>query len=273
MSVNETDPKYALRKPDEDVEVNRLNLQHRLICLTQGDRLYTSPVNSQVKSVLDLGCGTGIWAVDFAKLFPSAHVTGMDLTKPKTAAPSNVKFVEGDFEQDWPLGSFDFIYGRMLNVSVGDWPLFLSRCFEHLNPNGWIEFLDIAVPYGAEDSQASKSSSAFLRFGEAMFKGWEVLGRDFQAGSKYVQRLRDLGLQDVTETMLRWPLGPWGDTDEERRVGQLSLQNFKMLLPDFVPVLAHTMSQEEARKLVEDTFQDVEENGVARRYYEPIKVH
>ena len=104
-----------------------------------------------MESVLDLGCGTGIWAVEFATSFPSAHVTAMDLTKPKAAALSNVELNEGDFEQDWRLGSFDFIHGRMLNVSVGDWPLFLGRCFKHLNPNGWIEFLDIATPYGADD--------------------------------------------------------------------------------------------------------------------------
>ncbi|KAL8948531.1 MAG: hypothetical protein Q9183_007681 [Haloplaca sp. 2 TL-2023] len=163
----------------------------------------------------------------------------------------------------------------MLNVSVGDWPTFLGRCFEHLKPNGWIEFLDLAVPYGADNMQASDSSSAFFRFGEALFKGFELLGRDFRAGPKYVQRLRDLGLQDVKETILKWPMGAWGDTDMERQTGQLSLQNFKLLLPDLVPVLAHDpdISREEAQKLVEDTIQDVEENGVTRRYYEAMYVY
>ena len=52
-------------------------------------------------------------------------------------------------------------------------------------------------------------------------------------------------------------------------MGQLSLQNFKMLLRDSLPVLAHNpdISPEEARTLVEDTMQDVEENGATRTYY------
>jgi methylase of polypeptide subunit release factors len=39
--------------------------------------LYRAPISDSVSRVLDIGTGTGIWAIDMADKFPNAHVTGM----------------------------------------------------------------------------------------------------------------------------------------------------------------------------------------------------
>jgi len=59
------------------------DLQHHLVTLTLGDRLGLAPPNdpdSKVKRVLDVGTGTGIWAVDFGDEHPEAKVIGVDLS-------------------------------------------------------------------------------------------------------------------------------------------------------------------------------------------------
>ena len=56
------------------------DLQHNLFLLTLEDRLGLAPPNdpdSKVKRVLDVGTGTGIWAVDYADEHPEAQVRSL----------------------------------------------------------------------------------------------------------------------------------------------------------------------------------------------------
>lgn len=49
-----------------------------MLLITNGD-LYQAPIDDPYTAkVLDLGTGTGIWAIDFANDYPDAEVIGMD---------------------------------------------------------------------------------------------------------------------------------------------------------------------------------------------------
>ncbi|KAK1539141.1 methyltransferase [Colletotrichum costaricense] len=52
--------------------------------------------------IIDLGTGTGIWAMEVGGHYPSAEVTGVDLSpiQPRWV-PSNVRFFVDDVEDDW----------------------------------------------------------------------------------------------------------------------------------------------------------------------------
>ena len=214
------------------------DLQHQAYYLTLDEKLCAAPLDPQTKSILDLGCGTGIWAIDIAKQFPSAKVIAMDLTPPKVPGPSNVTFIQADIGLPWQLCLFDYIHARMLMSAVGDWPSFLQQCWDHLEPGGWLELNEVCSPYRAVNSQLDGSSSAFLRFGEANDKAWELAGRDFYAGPKQTQRLRDLGFQEIREVDYRFPIGGWGSTDRERRIGGLILEACKRYIGSSAQLLA-----------------------------------
>lgn len=55
-----------------------------------GDKHYLAPIGESPQRILDLGTGTGIWALDMADMFPSAEVIGVDIApiQPKWVAPS-----------------------------------------------------------------------------------------------------------------------------------------------------------------------------------------
>merc|ERR1712225_152947 len=59
--------------PNDEMEQNRLDLQHHLFNLTFDGKLALAPI-SNPHMVLDIGTGTGLWAVDFgAVLFYSRN--------------------------------------------------------------------------------------------------------------------------------------------------------------------------------------------------------
>ena len=64
--------------PTDDVEQERLDIHHEIMMLVTDGEIYKAPVRNPHR-VLDLGTGTGIWAIDFANSHPEAEVIGVDL--------------------------------------------------------------------------------------------------------------------------------------------------------------------------------------------------
>ncbi|EQB58124.1 hypothetical protein CGLO_01662 [Colletotrichum gloeosporioides Cg-14] len=90
---------------NDEKENERLDLQHNLMLLTLHEKLGLAPPNNQdyrVKRVLDVGTGTGLWAIDFADEHPDAEVLGTDLSPVQTThVPPNAKFEIDDVEEPW----------------------------------------------------------------------------------------------------------------------------------------------------------------------------
>ena len=207
-----------------------------------------------------------------AKERPMTEVIAADLTKPSVPPLPNLKTVQSNAEEDWPFNKgFSFIHGRMLTSAILDWPALLRRSWEYLEPGGWLELLDVYPPYRAAIPAAdNRSTSALINFGYVTDKGWAANGKDWSTTSKHVQRLQDLGFVNIREEKFKWPLGEWAETDVERRIGALTLQNFagffktaalKIVLQD------PDLDEREARKLTDDARDDLMGNSVRNRYY------
>ncbi|KAL1966545.1 hypothetical protein VTN77DRAFT_4467 [Rasamsonia byssochlamydoides] len=52
--------------PNDEEEQDRMGLLHHIYLLVLGGKLHLSPI-ANPQRVLDLGTGTGIWAIDFAE--------------------------------------------------------------------------------------------------------------------------------------------------------------------------------------------------------------
>lgn len=55
-----------------------MDIHHQLILRILNEELHKAPVENP-RSVLDVGTGTGAWAIDMADKWPKAKVTGIDL--------------------------------------------------------------------------------------------------------------------------------------------------------------------------------------------------
>ena len=85
-------------------------------------RLNISSLPDTVQRVLDVRTGTGQWATEFADPYPSAQVSGTDLSliQPERKLP-NCSFSIKNAEDDWDFDDeYDFIHSRLPVMGIHD---------------------------------------------------------------------------------------------------------------------------------------------------------
>lgn len=65
--------------PNDESELDRLDLSHQMFKIAMGDKLYMAPVGKPA-TMLDIGTGTGIWAIEMGDDFPDSEIIGTDLS-------------------------------------------------------------------------------------------------------------------------------------------------------------------------------------------------
>lgn len=110
--------------PNDDEEINRLDLQHLVCRITLNGDLYLAPIPKDLHRAIDIGTGTGKWAVEFAEAHPSCQVIGTDISPiQETVIPENCSFVVDNFEEPWVFNEpFDYIHSRMLTLGMFNCP-------------------------------------------------------------------------------------------------------------------------------------------------------
>ena len=250
--------------------------------LIQHHGLYSAPLSkTSDMRVVDMGCGTGVWAIDFATEHPDTHVLGLDITlpQPKSTPPPNCSFAIADAEGDWSSfatksSPFDLIHGRMLVISIRDWPRFMERCLQHLKPGGWLELNDVTLGLFADDGCGEAESPAMEWWRVVFQESSRSNGIDVDGTSKHARQMREAGFVDVRERVFKWPIGGGrAGTAEEKAIGELQLRNIPLLIAGVTAtVIQHGglrgMSAQQVEALADEAKRDVVENADRHGYYE-----
>ncbi|KAK1993101.1 methyltransferase domain-containing protein [Colletotrichum falcatum] len=217
--------------PNDDLELDRLDLQHNLFLLTLGNKLYLAPLDREnpPQRVLDIGTGTGIWAIDFADENPASTVIGVDLSPVQPSyVPPNAYFQIEDIEEiPWSFSQrFDFIYSRMNTGGIRDFPTLFRQAYENLNPGGWIEVTD-STPATSDDGTL-KENSALSQWNQLLSKGTAALGTPFGAAAKYKEQLEEAGFVNAKEVVFKWPTNQWARHPRHKELGTWVHENAMM---------------------------------------------
>jgi len=251
--------------------------------LIQHRGLHSAPLSkSPNQRVIDIGCGTGIWAIAFATEHSDSHVLGIDITLPQPkSSPPNCSFAVADAEGDWSFATepFDLIYGRMLINSIRNWSRYMQCCLHHLKPGGWLELNDVAHRVFAEDG-CGEADSPMLRWWRVVFQeSSRSNGIDIDDTYKHAQQMRDAGFTDVRERVFKWPVSSArASTPEEKAIADLLYQNLQVLIEGVTGTAVQHgdlrgMTAQQVQALADEAKRDVVENADRPGYYMLFATH
>ncbi|KAA8633981.1 hypothetical protein SMACR_07617 [Sordaria macrospora] len=195
--------------------------------------LYTAPIDgNKVENVLDIGTGTGLWAIDFADKYPKATVIGTDLSPIQpTWVPPNLRFDIDDATREWTYkpASLDFIHIRWLTGAIKDWTALYKEAYRCLKPGGWIEHLETEGHVDSEDgtihdkAALSQWSAIWKEGGRKSGNPVEILEKDLQADG-----MREAGFTNIKVTDYKTPCSPWPKDEKQKELGLFIYAVFTM---------------------------------------------
>ncbi|OHE94361.1 methyltransferase domain-containing protein [Colletotrichum orchidophilum] len=215
----------AYLAPNDESEMDRLDLNHMLVMKTIGRKLFLAPVPPQsTHRILDIGTGTGIWAIEAADVFQNAEILGIDLSAIQPSwVPPNVKFEVDDVESPWVHGYlFDFIFCRYMAASIADWEKLVKNTFDNLAPGGWVEFQDYKISMVSDDGTFTKDHHT-AKWMSLLMEACEKVGRDACPGPKLEGWVREAGFANVVHQEFKMPIGPWPKDPHLKDVGMTNL--------------------------------------------------
>jgi trans-aconitate methyltransferase len=197
--------------PIDVEELTRQHMVHEAFLKFFDGQLTTVPLEAP-KGILDIGTGTGDWAIGMAEQYPHAEIIGTDIAPVQETGcvPSNVWFENDDAELEWTRApdSYDLIHLRNMTGAFANWRFVYGQCFKALRPGGWIEVIDqhdhhVVLSKFAEDSHIR---NLVRDMGQAA----ALAGRPRSQSHLQPDLLEELGFVDVKTTVYDLSMDPKG---------------------------------------------------------------
>jgi ubiquinone/menaquinone biosynthesis C-methylase UbiE len=260
------DSPYIL--PVDEEESHRLDFNHYLFHqLLRGN--YIAPVNTP-DSVLDVGCGTGRWAVEMAQTFPNANVVALDLVAPADDSdsapagsthprPDNYTFVQADVFNGLPFAdaSFAFTHMRMMYLSIpaNRWDDLVRDLVRVTKPGGWVELMEAELPInGGPATQLTVDWVAQV---------CQMRGIDPMRGTSVGRMLQSAGVSNVRTHHVPLPVGRYG--------GHLGVMGQTLILAAASalegPIIAQGITSAERFRATQPAVREEMEHGPAQCVY------
>ncbi|RDW67593.1 hypothetical protein BP6252_08989 [Coleophoma cylindrospora] len=163
--------------------------------------------DAKVKRVLDVGTGTGIWAMEFGSM------------------PVNVQFQVDDLEEPWIFNQkFDYIHCRDLIGGFGDWPKFFAQSYENLEPGGYVEVQSFTFPCQSDDGTLLPDH-ALMQWSDFMMEAAKALGRCLDIPTVFQALAGEAGFTNIEAKKFKWAMNSWPKDKKDKLLGAWELEN------------------------------------------------
>jgi SAM-dependent methyltransferase len=197
--------------PNDDKQNDQLDIAHRMLTLLLDNKLYLAPIDEHCQRTLDVGCGTGIWAMDFAHAHPSL-------------VPPNCQFEIEDWESEstYEKDAFDFIHVRCLFGAISDWPKLNREIYAHTKTGGWIQHLDMSIDFTSDDGTVGPDH-IIAEWSRTFIEAGDKMGKTFRIADNASRLIRQACFTDVQESWCKMPVGSWSQDKKTRELGRWNL--------------------------------------------------
>ncbi|TVY43962.1 Secondary metabolism regulator [Lachnellula subtilissima] len=223
-----TIPPSAYHFPNDPSETDRLDFQFEILKYCFLDRNYFAPLDKPQR-ILDIGTGTGQWAVEMGDDFPDAEIQATDLSPIQPlSVPENVHFfIDDASDDDWalPPGHFDYIHTRMLLGCFTDFRDIIRKGFYYTKPGGYMESQDYySVPYC--DDGTMPPDWPFLEWNKYSDDAAMEADRPMRIANKFKRWYKAAGFVDVQEKVFKVPVNAWPRDRHLKTLGMMSEENW-----------------------------------------------
>lgn len=207
--------------PNDDEEQTRLAITHQAFLLVLEGKLTLSRVSPGVTRILDIGAGSGDWAIAMSEKFPRAEIIATDISAFQfNEVPPNVFCEVDDAQEEWTYSElFDFIHIRGLSGAFKDWSAIYTSVWKHLRPGGFLEVSD----FGFISVKSSVPDSYVSAFNGACQSAAEKAGTPMGLDHLRKPVIEAAGLSVVQSRAIDVPLGTWSPDRRKALAGKMAL--------------------------------------------------
>ncbi|KAH7155378.1 S-adenosyl-L-methionine-dependent methyltransferase [Dactylonectria estremocensis] len=254
--------------PNDIGEQDREEIAHALMLQLMDGKLFLSDIGESPQKIIDIGTGTGTWAIDVADLYPSASVVGTDLSpiQPRWMPINARMFVEDCEDPEWMHGcGFDLVHLRGVAGVLLDLDAVVANAYCNIVNGGWIEFQEFD-PLVICDDGTMEEDDKVREFGDICARGIREYGCPAYGKQDLRRTLEHAGFQRIQVVTKQVPISAWSPDKKLKIVGSLMKANILEALDGFAakPLAALGMSVKERRDLVADVRESLDDNWVHR---------
>ncbi|RFU73707.1 hypothetical protein TARUN_8547 [Trichoderma arundinaceum] len=233
--------------PNDEIEQEREYLKHVIHMEQTGGKLFNAPIAPNPQRILDLCTGTGLWPVAVAKLFPSAEITGIDLSPIQPfMVPPNVKFMVDDVEDEWmDRGGYDLIHLRHSCIYLKDLDKLISNCYTHLQEGGWLEITDYCSFVRCDDGTMPENHAP-AQVAMMMHQALLQYGMNAYVINELEDKFKNAGFKNIQCRVVKTPIGAWAKDPTQREIGILFRDNIVELVGALAAKPLKTLGWDEA---------------------------
>ncbi|KAJ7265989.1 S-adenosyl-L-methionine-dependent methyltransferase [Mycena haematopus] len=185
--------------------------------------------------ILELGCGSGAWAIQAATQFPAAQILAVDRSPlPNRYIPPNLIFQIADLSKavDFGPDKFDLVHARFVLSHVSNGQDAFRRFARLIRPGGLLLAEDLDMLSWAET--AGPASRLFISTLKPTF---DERGADMEFGKKISDMMSSLG--DFHDVQCQKITMPFSGTGPDAALNDLGLAMKKTFLKSLDPVAGH----------------------------------